>query len=118
MASTAFTRTLTTMYSLTLLTLFTHVQLNVLGRSKYISSVVQLARDESEREQLQDALSLSNLLSGRLPETPSGDDILDLEPVGESTERKYLTLSWYIMNLGWKDVGERVSRAVEEVFEG
>ena len=38
--------------------------------------------------------------------------------VDAETERKYLTLSWWILNVGWKDVGERVRRGVEEVFEG
>ena len=40
------------------------------------------------------------------------------EGVDAETERKYLTLSWWILNVGWKDVGERVRRGVEEVFEG
>ena len=39
-------------------------------------------------------------------------------PSSEETERKYLTLSWWILHVGWKDVGERVRRGVEEVFEG
>jgi peroxin-3 len=30
----------------------------------------------------------------------------------------YLTLSWWILHVGWKDVGERVRREVEEVFDG
>jgi peroxin-3 len=40
------------------------------------------------------------------------------EGVDAETERKFLTLSWWILNVGWKDVGERVRRGVEEVFEG
>ena len=37
--SQALTRTLTTLYTITLLSLLTAVQLNVLGRSRYIDSV-------------------------------------------------------------------------------
>jgi len=46
------------------------------------------------------------------------EDSVWREGVDAETERKYLTLSWWILNVGWKDVGERVRRGVEEVFEG
>lgn len=38
--------------------------------------------------------------------------------VDEETERKYLTLSWWFLNVGWKDVAQRVRSAVEVVFSG
>lgn len=38
--------------------------------------------------------------------------------MSDETERKYLTLSWWLLNVGWKDVGERVRSAVEVVFSG
>ncbi len=114
----AFTRTLTVLYSLTLLSLFTHVQLNILGRYKYIQSVMQLARDELEREHMVDSLSIASLFFRGGLENPADSDLLPLEPINEATERKYLTLAWWILHVGWKDVGERVRRAVEEVFEG
>lgn len=40
------------------------------------------------------------------------------EEVTEETERKFLTLGWWLLNVGWKDVAERVRAAVEEVFSG
>ena len=40
------------------------------------------------------------------------------EAIPEDTESKYLTLSWWLLHVGWKDVGERVRRGVEEVFDG
>lgn len=46
------------------------------------------------------------------------EDSIWRDGVDAETERKYLTLSWWILNVGWKDVGERVRRGVEEVFEG
>lgn len=35
--------------------------------------------------------------------------------VSKDDERKYLTFSWWLLNEGWKSVGERVKQAVEEV---
>lgn len=93
------------------------MQLNVLGKSKYIQSVIQVAQEECERERLRDALSLSNLFWGSFADEQA-DDTIPHEPIDEEVERKYLTLSWWILHVGWKDVGERVRRAVEEVFEG
>lgn len=37
--------------------------------------------------------------------------------VPSETEMQYLSLSWWLLHVGWKDVGERVRRAVEEVFD-
>lgn len=125
------TRTLTVLYSITLLTIFTNIQLSLLGRYKYIQSVIQLERDEDARSRLQHELSLSSMLFSSLVDSLGSRDIEALlgdqtgleegiwrEGVDAETERKYLTLSWWILNVGWKDVGERVRRGVEEVFEG
>ena len=105
---------------MTLLTLFTHVQLNILGRSKYIQSVIQQAQDEAMRDNLQDRLSFVNiLLGGPSPgDIESLDGVREVESISERTEKKYFTLSWWMLNVGWKDVGERVRRGVEDVFEG
>ena len=116
--SSAFTRTLTVIYSMTLLSLFTHIQLNILGRSKYIQSMIQQERDERVREQLQYSISVYSLFWGdKSLEDPETDELEESENVSEETERKFLTLSWWILHVGWKDVGERVRRGVEEVFE-
>lgn len=114
----AFTRTLTTLYSMTLLSLLAHVQLNILGRMKYMLSVVNLAHEERNRDIMRDRFSILNLLLGVDPEERYPiEDIYSMHPVREETERKYLTLSWWLLHVGWKDVGERVRRAVEEVFD-
>lgn len=114
----AFTRTLTTLYSMTLLSLLTHIQINILGRMIYMVSATKVAEDEREREMMRDGLSLLNLLWGVDHDVNySKDDIYPIEPVSENTKQKYLTLSWWLLHVGWKDVGERVRRAVEEVFE-
>ncbi|KAI0265276.1 Peroxin-3 [Gloeopeniophorella convolvens] len=126
------TRTLTVLYSITLLTIFTNIQLSLLGRYKYIQSIMQLEREEEARAQQAYETSLSALLFPSLVDRARAHDVEALlgqkaaweddgvwrEGVDAETERKYLTLSWWILNVGWKDVGERVRRGVEEVFEG
>jgi peroxin-3 len=129
--SLAVTRTLTVLYSITLLTVFTDIQLSLLGRYKYIQSVIQLERDEDARSRRQYEHSLSSVVFPSLADSAQSRDIEALfdqqtgleegiwrEGVDAETERKYLMLSWWILNVGWKDVGERVRRGVEEVFEG
>ncbi|TFY75166.1 hypothetical protein EWM64_g8847 [Hericium alpestre] len=127
----AITRTLTVLYATTLLSLFTHIQLSLLGRYKYVQSVIQLSRDEAAREQRAFDASIESLFFAapsprRTPDEEHGlmtEKVWDADEiwhrgVDEETERKYLTLSWWILNVGWKDVAERVRRGVEEVFEG
>lgn len=114
----ALTRTLTTLYSMTLLSMLLHIQLNILGRRKYVLNVIQMAHDERQREILKDTSSLFTLLWGfDKDEVYKKEDIHHLPSVTEEQERKFLTLSWWLLHVGWKDVGERVRRAVEEVFE-
>ncbi|KAG2006743.1 hypothetical protein CC2G_014493 [Coprinopsis cinerea AmutBmut pab1-1] len=45
-------------------------------------------------------------------------EVEDRARVSEETENKFLTLSWWLLHVGCKDVGERVRRGVEEVFDG
>ncbi|KAH9243743.1 hypothetical protein K456DRAFT_221839 [Colletotrichum gloeosporioides 23] len=79
----SITRAFTLLYTLALLTMLTRVQLNLLGRRSYLSSV---------------------------------DD--GLEPYGNDfeTNRRYLTFSWWLLNEGWKEIGQRVEAAVRQVF--
>ncbi|KZV61048.1 hypothetical protein PENSPDRAFT_593343 [Peniophora sp. CONT] len=119
------TRTLTTLYSITLLSVFSHIQLSLLGRYKYVHSIIQLERDEEEREAF-DATSIASLFFAPSQQVPDVEKLLSEDErsslwrsgVDAHTEMKFLTLSWWILHVGWKDVGERVRRGVEEVFEG
>lgn len=92
-------------------------------------SVLQQGREEQVQERLEAELSLTKLMfggMGRLEELMSRDletlmeeeDALGDEAMSEDVENKYLTMSWWLLHVGWKDVGERVRRGVEEVFEG
>jgi peroxin-3 len=103
---------------MTLLTLLVHVQLSILSRKKYVQSVINLANEERNREMMRESLSLLNMIWGADPMLNySQDDIYSASSVQEETERKFLTLSWWLLHVGWKDVGERVRRAVEEAFD-
>lgn len=119
-----FTRTLTTLYSTTLLTLLTTIQLTILAHTKYVHSVLQQERSERLRERLAAELTMSNILLGggrALEDLMAGTEMEgegEEGGISEEVESKYLTLSWWLLHVGWKDVGERVRRGVEEVFDG
>ncbi|BGP30404.1 peroxin [Rhodotorula toruloides] len=125
----SFTRLFTSIYLLVLLSLQTHVQLALLGRSAYVESLLSTLPPRSPSP---------SSSARRLPESPSNppppptDDAAqddDLEsalyaakslpptPAEErkDLERKYLTFSWWLLHEGWKVVWRRVEGAVEEV---
>ncbi|KAI5829366.1 hypothetical protein K523DRAFT_416812 [Schizophyllum commune Tattone D] len=124
------TRTLTTLYAITLLSLLTSLQLTLLARAKYVASVRRAAREEEVRDRLERELSLSSLLLRGATGGGGGgfDDLMgellgDTEvggedAISEEAESMFLTMAWWILHVGWKDVGERVRRGVEEVFDG
>lgn len=82
--------------------MLTRIQLNLLGRRSYLSSVVSLATGSNSA-----AISLEN-----------HDDDNSTQAYGDDFEvnRKYLTFSWWLLNKGWGDVMQRVEAAVRQVF--
>ncbi|TFK21212.1 hypothetical protein FA15DRAFT_696488 [Coprinopsis marcescibilis] len=170
------TRTLTTLYSLTLLTLLTNLQLTILARGKYVLAVFDEEREEEVRRRVEERFGsglgevgalvggmvwggvkdrvggvlrgcgvdlgalvggggleedfeklLTGLTDPRLDQSRDNDEDVEEKKkreagerfrLEEETENKYLTLSWWVLHVGWKDVGERVRRGVEEVFDG
>ncbi|KFY33536.1 hypothetical protein V494_07549 [Pseudogymnoascus sp. VKM F-4513 (FW-928)] len=99
----AITRSFTLIYTLALLTLLTRIQLNLLGRRSYLSSVVSLATGG-----LQDSfINLEN----------NDDDNTD-QAYGNDfeTNRRYLTFSWWLLHRGWREVMFKVQDAVQDVF--
>ncbi|KAG9222170.1 hypothetical protein CCMSSC00406_0009017 [Pleurotus cornucopiae] len=124
-----FTRVLTILYSTTLLSLFTTIQLTLLSRAAYVQSVLQSSRNEEREEFISSLSPMSLLLSGlRGGESGGlegllasldmdGDDDGEAE-ISEEVERKFLTLSWWMLHVGWKDVGERVRKGVEDALDG
>ncbi|KAI0180817.1 Peroxin-3 [Hypoxylon sp. FL1284] len=98
----SITRSFTLIYTLALLTMLTRVQLNLLGRRSYLSSVVSLATGVA-----QSTISLENNDDDN-PEQAYGSDF--------ETNRKYLTFSWWLLNRGWVEIMENVEAAVRDVF--
>ncbi|GAA5976731.1 hypothetical protein JCM10908_005609 [Rhodotorula pacifica] len=122
----SFTRLITSIYVLVLLTLQTHVQLALLGRASYVSSLLSSLPPRTP----------SPPRSKRLHPSPPTEADIDIDVDLERTlydakqlpltaedeederrdvERKYLTFSWWLLHEGWKMVEKRVEGAVEEV---
>ncbi|KAL0947693.1 hypothetical protein HGRIS_013778 [Hohenbuehelia grisea] len=110
-----FTRAMTIIYSTSLLSLFETLQLTILARSKYVQSVLKQSRDE-QRSEFMSMFSPFSLIGGGLGEFLNEMDTSERGSGGidEEVERQFLTLSWWISHVGWKDVGERVRKAVED----
>ncbi|KAI1928300.1 peroxin [Ophidiomyces ophidiicola] len=94
-------RSFTLLYTLSLLTLLTRIQLNLLGRRNYLSSVVALAAPSQNPSKI-------SLEDDDKPEHAFGNDF--------ETNRRYLTFSWWLLHMGWKDLMEEVEVAVKAVF--
>lgn len=82
--------------------MLTRVQLNLLGRRSYLSSVVSLATGTA-----QSTISLEN----NDDDNPEQGYSSDFE-----TNQKYLTFSWWLLNRGWVELMENVEAAVRDVF--
>ncbi|UZJ56026.1 hypothetical protein CBS101457_005346 [Exobasidium rhododendri] len=121
---TAFSRTLTTLYSLVLLSLQTHVQLNLLGRYAYLSSVasltapdsssahrIRLERNDGQHQIFDDDDDIDVLRHESEEDSSSSNKGVDVQ-----TERLYLTFSWWFLHQGWKELADSVKEAVEDVF--
>ena len=130
------------LYSTTLLALQIHIQLNLIGRYKYVQSVRETEREERrrdrQRESEEDAFASLGLvgslmssvgpslaaslgMNGPSPvmeDDEEGEEHWSGEDVDEDVERKYLTLSWWLLHIGWRDIAVRVRPAVEEVLQG
>ncbi|PSK56536.1 Peroxisomal bioproteinsis factor 3 [Elsinoe australis] len=101
----SITRSITLLYTLSLLTLLTRIQLNLLGRRTYLSSVVSLA--SPPQGQQASTISLQN----------NDDDNYDNVYGSDfETNRQYLTFSWWLLHRGCKDISSKVTQAVREVF--
>ncbi|KAI8885510.1 Peroxin-3 [Backusella circina FSU 941] len=95
----SFTRALTCIYSATLLTLLTHIQVNLLGRFTYIWSVSTLDLSET----------------GIRFQQERNESVPHLGFLDPQTERMFLSASWWLVHHGWKGIAEKVQEAVEEI---
>ena len=90
---------MTLVYTLSLLTIFTRIQLNLLGRRNYLSSVISLAVPAADPSRIH----LENLDDDN-PDHDYGNDF--------ETNRKYLTFSWWLLHRGWDGILQKVEAAV------
>lgn len=103
----AIARAFTLIYTLSLLTLLTRIQLNLLGRRNYLASVVSLASPPSSSHDNSHQIFLEN----------HDDDNFDNAYGNDyETNRKYLSFSWWLLHRGCKDIMQKVLQAVKEVF--
>ncbi|KAH9872917.1 hypothetical protein J1614_005312 [Plenodomus biglobosus] len=105
MKISSITRAFTLIYTISLLTLLTRIQLNLLGRRNYLASVVSLAAPQSTTE------------ASRINLENNDDDNFD-QAYGNDfeTNRRYLSLSWWLLHRGCLDLIGKVRVAVKEVF--
>ncbi|ETI23016.1 hypothetical protein G647_04812 [Cladophialophora carrionii CBS 160.54] len=104
---TSLTRAFTLIYSLSLLTILTRIQLNLLGRLNYLSSVISLAQPPPPGRA--NSISLEDHDDGSAG-AGFGNDF--------ETNRRYLTFSWFLLHKGYAQILAKVRQAVEEVFGG
>lgn len=96
---TSITRILSLYYCISLLVVFTRIQLNLIGRGSYVASVMSVVNDDGDA-----TITLQ-------------DNGLDQDDTVNSTlNRQYMTFIWFLLNRGWSGVVARVQGAVEEVF--
>jgi peroxin-3 len=110
----SITRSFTLLYTLSLLTLLTRIQLNLLGRLNYLSSVVSLARPPPPGRA--NSISLEDHDDTTLETNPAtstsanfGNDF--------DTNRRFLTFSWFLLHRGYKTLLAQVQDTVSQVFE-
>ncbi|EPS37631.1 hypothetical protein H072_8637 [Dactylellina haptotyla CBS 200.50] len=97
---TSITRAYTLIYTLGLLCFLTRIQLNLLGRRNYLSSVISLAERDNESP-----ISLEN-----------NENNPQLSQEDYDVNRKYLTFSWWLLHRGWRKVLSVVEVSVKQVF--
>lgn len=117
------------------MTLQTHVQLALLGRASYVSSLLSTLpprtpspprhkrlHDRRDTVSSKPSLAETDLLEGDVDLERALYDAKQLPLTAEDedeqrrdVERKYLTFSWWLLHEGWKVVEKRVEGAVEAV---
>jgi peroxin-3 len=109
----SITRSFTLIYTLSLLTLLTRIQLNLLGRLNYLSSVVSLTRPppagRANSISLEDHDDTTlNINSSTHTSANFGNDF--------ETNRRYLAFSWFLLHRGYNTLLTKIRDAVTEVF--
>jgi len=112
----AFTRTLTTLYLVSLLTIQTHVQLSLLGRASYVAGVIAgVPSSNSPSASQLDLLNASAEDDLEMADLSQEIDLAQKEGCQAEVERLYLSVSWWLLHDGARQVVDKVKAAVEEV---
>jgi peroxin-3 len=115
----SISRALTAVYSVTFLTLLTSVQLSQLARRRYVSAIRTMEKEERRHSSFSLAsLFFPSLSNFSLDEFLDGDKTWEDAEVDQSIEHMFLTLSWWLLHIGWKELSHSVTSAVREVFMG
>ena len=109
----AITRSFTIVYTLSLLTLLTRIQLNLLGRLNYLTSVVSMAQPPPPGRT--NSISLEDRDDTPL-QTHSVSQIGANFGNDFETNRRYLTFSWFLLHRGYNQLLNQIRDAVNEVF--
>ncbi|KAJ3268677.1 peroxin [Terramyces sp. JEL0728] len=88
-----FSRTLSSVYLLSLLTIFTNIQLSLLGRLVYVDSCHRITK---------------------LNDESVDPDEKTTRYISEVTEREYLSTSWYFLKVGWKELVDIITQKVKQ----
>ncbi|POV95520.1 hypothetical protein PSTT_16170, partial [Puccinia striiformis] len=110
----SFTRLFTCLYGVTLLTLQTHIQLGLLGRDSYLSSILSTSKagllmddDEEDSDDDQEDEDRTDFPGSHLDPSYLIDSLV---------ERKYLTFSYWYLHHGWIILAARTRSAVVNVL--
>lgn len=119
----SISRTLTSVYAVNLLSMLTHLQLNLLGRYAYLSSLSGQGTTEQEQSATQvpldpfeDAWMKANSAAASTPKAPTSPLASTSRSISPETEERFLTFSWYFLHHGCHELSQRVRAKVEEVM--
>ncbi|OUM68116.1 hypothetical protein PIROE2DRAFT_39473 [Piromyces sp. E2] len=97
----SFTRLIASVYIINLISLFTYLQINLIGRYVYIDSVITLNHNKTE-----------NNTSTSKREKALSDD--STQCLSTEIQAKYLAFSYYLIHVGWKELAEKVREETEK----
>jgi peroxin-3 len=104
----SITRVLTIIYTTTLLTLFTHIQLNLLGRKNYLNSVASLAPSPPNAPKTPIQLIDTTKPPSKQSAPTSPEDAL--------TNRQYLSFGFHLINHGWRPLRNQIAETVKKTI--
>jgi len=96
----SFTRLIASVYIINLISLFTYLQINLIGRYVYIDSVITLNHNKTDNN------------NNSVKEKSLSDD--SAQGLSTEIQAKYLAFSYYLIHVGWKKLAERVREETEK----